>query len=128
MVTAQDIDKVVGRLELEGKFGADNRAGIPDQLHRVSVLRRKNVRFMRVRATLAVDISPIRYRLLLYQVPVGPLYLKFELENLSKRTTFKTLIRSSAAFSRLHTSSYDGGAVYEVSHRCLQCLIADTVS
>lgn len=43
VVTAQDIDKVVGRLEHEGKFGDDNRAGFPDQLHRVSVLRRKHV-------------------------------------------------------------------------------------
>ncbi|CAM9127917.1 unnamed protein product [Laminaria digitata] len=41
VVTAQDIDKVVGRLEHEGRFGDDNRAGFPGQLHRLSVMRRK---------------------------------------------------------------------------------------
>lgn len=43
MVTAKDIDKVIRRLELGGKFGDDNRARFPNQLHRVSVLRRKHV-------------------------------------------------------------------------------------
>lgn len=43
VVTAQDIDRVVGQLEQDGKFGDDNRAGFPDELHRVSVLRRKHV-------------------------------------------------------------------------------------
>lgn len=41
MVTAQDLDMVVGRLEVDGKFDEDNRAGFPNQLHRISVLRRK---------------------------------------------------------------------------------------
>lgn len=41
VVTKEHIDKVVGRLQLEGKFGDDNRAGFPGQLHRVSVMRRK---------------------------------------------------------------------------------------
>lgn len=43
LVTAQDIDKVVGRLEHERRFGDDNRAGFPGQLHRLSVMRRKQV-------------------------------------------------------------------------------------
>ncbi|CBJ28810.1 expressed unknown protein [Ectocarpus siliculosus] len=30
---------VVGRLDLEGKFAGDNRAGVPGQLHRISVMR-----------------------------------------------------------------------------------------
>ena len=42
-MTAKHIDNVVGRLELDGKFGDDNRARFPNQLHRVSVLRRKHV-------------------------------------------------------------------------------------
>lgn len=42
-MTAEDINKVVGRLELEGRFGQDNRAGFPGQLHRLSVMRRKKV-------------------------------------------------------------------------------------
>eukprot|EP00904_Undaria_pinnatifida_P009091 jgi/Undpi1/5311/HiC_scaffold_2.g00592.m1 len=44
VVTPEDIDRVVGKLEQDGKFGDDNRAGFPDQLHRVSVLRRKHDR------------------------------------------------------------------------------------
>lgn len=43
VVTPEDIDRVVGKLEQDGKFGDDNRVGFPDQLHRVSVLRRKHV-------------------------------------------------------------------------------------
>lgn len=42
-MTAKDLKKVVGRLDLEGKFGQDNRAGFPGQLHRLSVMRRKQV-------------------------------------------------------------------------------------
>lgn len=44
VVTPTHIDQVVGRLELEGRFGEDNRAGFPGQLHRLSVMRRKQVR------------------------------------------------------------------------------------
>eukprot|EP00904_Undaria_pinnatifida_P009099 jgi/Undpi1/5319/HiC_scaffold_2.g00600.m1 len=39
--TSQLDVEVVGRLELEGRFGEDNRAGFPGQLHRLSVMRRK---------------------------------------------------------------------------------------
>ncbi|CAM9544577.1 unnamed protein product, partial [Laminaria digitata] len=44
VVTARDIDNVVGQLEIDGKFGEDNRAGFPGQLHRLSVLRRRQDR------------------------------------------------------------------------------------
>lgn len=44
VVTKKDIEKLVGRLDLEGKFGDDNRAGFPGQLHRLSVMRRTKVR------------------------------------------------------------------------------------
>ncbi|CAN0421857.1 unnamed protein product, partial [Ectocarpus sp. 13 AM-2016] len=39
VVTKEHIDMVVGRLDLEGKFAGDNRAGVPGQLHRISVMR-----------------------------------------------------------------------------------------
>lgn len=43
MVTKGHIEKIVGRLDSEGRFGADNRAGLPGQLHRISVMRSKQV-------------------------------------------------------------------------------------
>ncbi|CAM9232289.1 unnamed protein product, partial [Laminaria digitata] len=43
VVAAKHIKKVVGPLLQEGRFGDDNRAGFPGQLHRVSVLRGRKV-------------------------------------------------------------------------------------
>ena len=43
MVTRAHIDKVAGRLDSEGRFGLDNRAGVPGKLHRVSVMRSREV-------------------------------------------------------------------------------------
>lgn len=43
VVTKGHIEKMVGRLDSEGRFGADNRAGLPGQLHRISVMRSKQV-------------------------------------------------------------------------------------
>eukprot|EP00752_Nemacystus_decipiens_P003801 g3497.t1 len=42
VVARAHIDKVVGRLDSEGRFGFDNRAGVPGQLHRVSVMRSRD--------------------------------------------------------------------------------------
>ncbi|CAM9105391.1 unnamed protein product, partial [Scytosiphon promiscuus] len=39
VATKEHIDKVVGKLNAEGKFAGDNRAGVPGQLHRISVMR-----------------------------------------------------------------------------------------
>lgn len=44
VVTRAHIATVVGRLDSEGKFGHDNRAGVPGQLHRLSVMRSREVR------------------------------------------------------------------------------------
>ncbi|CAN0118413.1 unnamed protein product [Ectocarpus fasciculatus] len=44
VVTKEHIDRVVGRLDLEGKFAGDNRAGVPGQLHRISVMRSREGR------------------------------------------------------------------------------------
>ncbi|CAN0377474.1 unnamed protein product [Ectocarpus sp. 12 AP-2014] len=44
VVTKEHIDMVVGRLDLEGKFAGDNRAGVPGQLHRISVMRSREAR------------------------------------------------------------------------------------
>ncbi|CAM9303322.1 unnamed protein product [Ectocarpus sp. 13 AM-2016] len=44
VVTKEHIDMVVGRLDLEGKFAGDNRAGVPGQLHRISVMRSREGR------------------------------------------------------------------------------------
>lgn len=44
VVTKAHVDKVVGRLDSEGRFGHDNRAGVPGQLHRVSVMRSREVK------------------------------------------------------------------------------------
>lgn len=43
VVTKAHIDRAVGRLNSEGRFGHDNRAGVPGQLHRVSVMRSREV-------------------------------------------------------------------------------------
>lgn len=52
VVTAGHIDKVVGQLERDGKIGDDNRAGFPGQLHRVSVLRGREVKKLQPRSGL----------------------------------------------------------------------------
>ncbi|CAN0384867.1 unnamed protein product, partial [Hapterophycus canaliculatus] len=39
VVTKEHIDKVVGDLDNERRFAGDNRAGVPGQLHRISVMR-----------------------------------------------------------------------------------------
>lgn len=41
VVTKEHIDELVGELDREGRFGDDNRAGFPGQLHRLSVMRTK---------------------------------------------------------------------------------------